>query len=472
MSKDARAIGRIVVLGGSGDLMMRFLVPALAELARDGKLREDLSIVGVDRGELGTAAYRKEVETALASAKQDRAVAARFKHVTADVTEAASIARAVEGPEPALVYFALPQAVLSKGVAAIAKARLPAGSRIAIEKPFGASVESARALNALLAEHFDDADVFRIDHFLAMRSVRALLVARLVDRTIESIASAEHVERVEIVWDETLGLEDRAGYYDSSGALEDMVQSHLLQVLAMIAMPPPKTLDPRDVAACRLAAFERIRLLDPQRPEQCVVRARYGEGTIDGRRASAYADEEGVDPAKGTETFVELQLRVDDPRWADVPFVIRTGKALARERKEVVLVMRKASHTATADGAQARVVFGLEPELFRRDTFTAGEGWSRAPATLVWKPAGPAPSPYAEVLDGILRGDHGLFVTGPEPELAWTIVEPVLAAFREDRVKLDEYAAGSDGPRSAGACEGGKAHHRSTHEEHGRGDPA
>ena len=452
MSTDVGTIRRIVVLGGSGDLMMRFLVPALAELAREGKLREDVSIIGVARGELGTAAYRKEIEASLAAAQHDTSIASRFAHVSADVSDATSIGRVVEGSEPALVYFALPQTVVPKGVAALAKTRLPAGSRIAIEKPFGGSVQSARALNALLAEHFDEADVFRIDHFLAMRSVRTLLVARLVDRMIGSIASAEHIERVEIVWDETLGLEHRAGYYDGSGALEDMVQSHLLQVLAMIAMPPPSSLDPRDVARCRVAAFERMRLLDPERPERCVVRARYGEGTIDGRRVLAYADEEGVDPAKETETFVQLELRVDEPRWADVPFVIRTGKALERERKEVVLVLRRSA--GTAEGAQARIVFGLEPEGFRRDAFTAGDGWSPEPTTVSWTPERAARPPYAEVLDGILRGDQALFVTGPETELAWGIVEPALTAFREGRVKLGEYAAGSDGPSVDVASDG------------------
>ena len=453
-STAAVPIRRIVVLGGSGDLMMRYLAPALAELSREGRLDDRVTIAGVDRGDFATDVYRKEIASALATAGADRTFAARFTHATADVTDASSVGRAIEGEGPALVYFALPQAVVPKGVAAVAKTRLPEGSRVAIEKPFGDGADSARRLNALLAQSFDADRVFRVDHFLAMRAVRTLLVARLADRALEAIACAEHVERVEIVWDETLGLEDRAGYYDSAGALVDMVQSHLLQVLAMIAMAPPRTLDGRDVAACRLATLQRTRLRDPQRPNRCVVRARYGAGTIGGREVIAYADEDGVDPKKRTETFVQLELRVDDPRWSGVPFVVRTGKALGRDRMEVVFVLREPSHAAAAGEARrARIVFDLEPEGLVRESFTAGEGWSPEPVTLSWRPERAARSPYAEVLDAILRGEHGFFPSGPEVEVSWRLVEPVLEAFRDDRVELREYPAGGAGPSTEGMCE-------------------
>src|SRR5262249_44556581 len=221
----------------------------------------------------------------------------------------------------------LAPSVLRAAVSALHRAGLPAESQVVLEKPFGEDLDSARALNRLLAEQMDERHVFRVDHFLAMTTVRNVLGTRLANRVLEPIWSSAHIEEIEIVWDETLALEGRAGYYDHVGALKDMVQNHLLQLLCLVAMEPPVSLGERDLRDRKVDVLRSVRPLRAEEVASHTRRARY----------RGYVDEDGVTLEHGTETFAEVVLELDSWRWSGTRFRLRTGKALAKDRKEIVL---------------------------------------------------------------------------------------------------------------------------------------
>lgn len=396
---------RFVVLGATGDLMERYLAPAFAELAALGSLGSDVEVVGVGRRAFDDDTFRERMLQAIQRSGRSGHAAERFRYCRGEATDP-DVLRSAAGDAPVVLYAALPPNVMADVVRAAGRARIHPASAIALEKPFGHDLASARELDALLAERFEESRVFRVDHFLALDGVLALLGLRAGSPALDVVLRRENVRRVSITWDETLGLEGRGGYYDGTGAVADMMQSHLLQVLAMLACEPPSSGDARAIHAARLAVLERTtvtRVLD---------RARYGEGELRGKAVPAYVDEEGVDPENETETLASVELHVDLERWRDVPFVLRTGKALARDRREVRVALARGGH-------EADLVFDLDD-------------------------AGAERSPYARVLEGIARGDRAHFISGPEAEVSWRIVEPVLAAFREGRVPLRTYPAGSE----------------------------
>lgn len=373
---------RLVLLGAGGDLAGRFLLPALATLHAEGRLPATFRVVGADIQDWDDEAFRAHVQERLEHHALNAPIISRgailgsLRYERVDVADPEAVARAVAlaGDEPVAAYLALPQRSFAPAVRALTAAGLPSGSRIAVEKPFAEDLHSAIELNALLADATDHA--FRVDHVLAMP--RSKDVVEL---------DAEGAEEVEILWEETLALEGRAGFYDQAGALRDVLQNHMLQLLALVVSPGD-----------RAAALRATRAPDPL----CSRRARY----------TGYAEEEGVDPARGTETFAELLLEVDLPRWRGTRFRLRAGKALAQGYKGVVVHRR--------DGGEERV------EVDR-----LGEG---------------EPPAYASVLGEVLGGHNALSVHADEAEEAWRIVTPVLEAWAEDRVPLEEYATGSAGP--------------------------
>ncbi|MDO9015689.1 MAG: glucose-6-phosphate dehydrogenase [Deltaproteobacteria bacterium] len=441
-------IDKLIVLGGAGDLTMRYLLPALAELDAAGRLDPALRVVSVVRNEESAREYGGRVRDALDEACADAGVARRVSALHGDATDAGALRQAAAGARGVAAYLALPPSAVPGAVEALAEAGLPPGSRVVLEKPFGDDVASARALNALLARRFERESVLRVDHFLGLRAVRNLAAFRAANRAIDAALSAEHVERVEVTWDETLRLEGRAGYYDGTGALRDMVQSHLLQVLAMFAMDAPASYDPADIALARLDVLRRTRLRGDG-ADGAVLRARYGKAE-DGDSV-AYVDEEGVDPSKGTETFVRVELEVQGPRWEGVTFALRTGKALARDRAEVTVVFRPG---ATPGAPANRLVFDLLDGAIALDASAADGDDALRPVRLEGRPGGRALSAYARVLDAALRGDGSVSVGPAEPEESWRIVAPALAAFRDGRAPLETYPAGSDGPEPGGGRRG------------------
>src|SRR5690606_34150998 len=340
------------------------------------------------------------------------------------------------------LYFAVPPAVAAAACEAMTPEMLPDGVMLALEKPFGTDEESAAALNRRLTALVDEKQVFRVDHFLGKSTTLNLLGARFANRLLEPLWSAESIESVSIVYDEKLGLEGRAGYYDGAGALVDMLQSHLLQVLAVVAMAQPATIGEAVLRATRVWGDD---------PTSSSRRARYTAGSIDGVDKPSYVDEPGVEPERRTETLAAATFEVRNARWTGVPFTLRSGKAIGDPAREVVVRFKAVRHVpdglrGSADGAVVR--FSLGPDRMSLDLNLngAGDPLVLERATLS-ADLGPGQlMAYAEVLSCILDADAMLSVRGDAAERCWAIVQPILDAWANDEVPLDEYVAGSRGP--------------------------
>ncbi|HLZ37192.1 MAG TPA: glucose-6-phosphate dehydrogenase [Mycobacteriales bacterium] len=356
---------------------------------------------------------------------------------------------------PLVIFFALAPAVTVSACCALATSDLPAGTRLVLEKPFGTDAASAAALNDLLLQLVPEDQVYRVDHYLGTSTVLNILGLRFANRMLKSVLNAEHVDSVDIVFDETLALEGRAGYYDGAGALVDMIQSHSLQVLSLLAMEAPSTLEARDLRDCKAQVLRATRVWDDE-PAAYSRRARYTAGEIDGRQIRSYVDEEGIDPARKTETFAEVVLAVDTWRWAGVPFRVRAGKALSTLCKEAVITFKQPPWVPTGlTGYEQpdRVRVGFDPDLFRLDLNVNGPGDPTVIETVTLEASfgGGGLPPYGQVLKGVFDGDPTLSVRGDTAVECWRIVEPVLKAWRDDEVPLGEYPAGCPPPGDWGA---------------------
>lgn len=450
--------GRLVILGATGDLTGRYLLRALAELAEAGQLPADVDIVGVARHPWDDARFRALATERLqrhapeVSASARSLVADRLRYVGGDVTDPAVIDAATKGASgPIVAYLALPPAVFSPAITGLADAALPGGSRIVVEKPFGTDLDSARALNDLLGRHFPQRSVFRMDHFLGKQTVQNILGLRFANRLFEPLWCAEHVEGVDIVWDETVALEGRAGYYDRTGALLDMVQNHLLQLLALVAMERPAGLGERPLRDAKVGVLRAVRHLSRDEVGTHTVRARYTEGGDADRAIPDYTAEDGVDPARGTETFIDVTLFVDNPRWQGVPFRLRTGKALGTDRREVAIRLRPTGRLPfgqTHDPLPNVLTFAMDPDRLIADIALngAGDPFDLEPARWKLELAPQRLSAYARLLVDAMEGDPSLSIRGDEAEESWRIVEPIIDAWRAGTSPLLGYAARSAGP--------------------------
>ncbi|MGY2001420.1 glucose-6-phosphate dehydrogenase [Blastococcus sp. SYSU DS1024] len=447
-----------VVLGASGDLTGRLLLPGLAELVEAGVLDEEVDVLAVSREDWSDEDYREWARRRLDAhaahvpeGTRDRVVG-RLRHVRGDVTVADDLRRALDRLEHVpVVYLALPNTVFLPTLEALAEVGLPEGAIVAVEKPFGRDGADARELNRVLHRLAPEDAVFRIDHFLAKQTVLNVLGLRFANRLFEPVWNAAHIERVDIVFDETLGLEGRAGYYDTAGALRDMLQNHLLQLLALVAMEPPLTVDAAGLAARKGDVLRAVR--PPEDVRRDTVRARYTAGTAAERVLPDYAVEEGVDPARGTETYAEFTVTVDNWRWSGVPFRLRSGKALGAQRREIVIRFRPVPHLAFTDEDPEPDVLRmqLDPDGIALEVNLNGAGdpfdLERRTLDIDLPPAGL--SAYGLLLREMLAGDAALSISDVEAEESWRIVEPVLAAWAAGETPLLEYPAGSDGPAPA-----------------------
>ena len=449
-------IERLVLLGATGDLTARYLLPGLAALRSGGHIGDGFRLTGVGREDWGDDGFRRWASAQLdqhapefpAAARQ--AVVSASEYHRADVTDPAALAAVVSGAGPVAAYLALPPSLFAATVAALHGAGLAPGSTIVLEKPFGEDLAQATELNTLLSGVFPEDAVFRVDHFLAMTTVQNILGTRLANRTLEPLWNSAHIAHIDIVWDETLALEGRAGYYDGVGALKDMLQNHLLQLLCLVAMEPPISLDARDLRDRKLDVLRSIRPLNDHDVLRHTRRARYTSGRIDGHSVPAYVHEDGVDPAHHTETFAELELRLDNWRWHDTTFRLRTGKALTRNRKDVAVHFRPVPHLPRGmhGDPQPNVLrFGLDPESVAVELSGIGaRAHTLDPLTLTAQ-LEPAELPaYGRLLLDVFNRDPTLSIRGDEAEESWRVVTPVLDAWAKDLVPLQEYPAGSDGP--------------------------
>ena len=336
----------MVLFGASGDLTSRLLLPAVAQLAEDELLPPGLKIVGSDIADWSTDEFREHIAGKLqehapvSPATRDRVVG-MLSFQPADVTRPEDVGRVIgDDHQDTLVYLALPPSLLTKALPALAATRLGAADAVAIEKPFGTDLASAQHLNEILRLQLPEPTIFRIDHFLSDELVRRIIVLRFLNRVFEPVLNAAHVDHVDISWLESLALEGRASYYDGAGALKDMVQNHLMEAMALVLMERPARIDADSFRAVRVEALRTVATPSAERMRSDTIRARYAAGTIGARQVPAYVDEPGVDPSRQTETYASLTLGPHSPRWDDVPFTLRSGKALETDSAEIAIHFR------------------------------------------------------------------------------------------------------------------------------------
>src|SRR4051794_12032309 len=416
-----RQIDTLLVLGADGDLARRLLLPGLATLlASDWAPHRSPQLLGAGLSELDDAAWQGRVTEAFGTAsvrgRRVTETARRSRFRRADVTSVEDLRGLLEECDgtPA-IYFALPPAVTARACQALRLLDLPEGTVLALEKPFGTDLESARGLNELVTTLVPEDQVFRIDHFLGRSDVLNILGVRFANRLIEPVWNNQHVDSVEIVYDESLALEGRAGYYDNAGALVDMVQSHLLQVMALLMMDPISRIDERELRDAKAEVLRATRLRGT--PRTASRRARYTAGRVGGRRLGAYTREPGVDPSRRTETLAEVTLEVHSWRWAGVPVTLRSGKALGRPRKEATVTLKPTPHLPeglVGRNTRDALTLGFKPARLALHLDVSGPGdpfdleSADAEAQL---DEGDLPA-YGEVLSGVLDGDPLLAVRG------------------------------------------------------------
>lgn len=447
-------VGTLVILGASGDLSSRLLLPAIGQLITNHPERR-FRLVGSGAEEWTDAHWRSVVRASFRTVKASGpAVDELLEHTTylsADVTKPDDLQRILDACEgaPAL-YFALPPAVTATACEALGRLTLPAGLTFALEKPFGTDKRSATALNRRLATLVPEEHIQRVDHFLGRSTVLNLIGLRFANSILEPVWNGDHIQSVDIVYDETLGLEGRARYYDHAGALMDMIQSHLLQVLAVFAMEPPSALDATDLRDAKAAVLRATRLWKDD-PAASSRRARYTAGTIDGRSLPAYTNEPGVDPANDTETLAEVTVQIDTWRWAGVPFTLRSGKALGTRRREILVTFKPARHIPRglrghSEPTMLRIMLAPDAMSLELNINGPGDPHEIERVTLSAEFGPGLLLAYGEVLEGILDGDPSLSVRGDTAVEMCRIVAPVLTAWRKGEVPLQTYRAGSDGP--------------------------
>jgi glucose-6-phosphate 1-dehydrogenase len=465
-------IGKLVLFGATGDLAGRFVFPALAALQAAGKLPEGFQIVAVGREDLGDDAFRQitagkmKLHAAGIDPGQRGTVVESSLYRIADLHRTRDVVELLKtgagNDEPLAIYLAVPPAMFRPAITAIAAAGLPSGSRVVFEKPFGESLEDAVELNALLRNELGETgarSVYRVDHVLGMSTIPNLIALRAGNRMLEAVWDGEHIEQIDILWEETLALEGRAAFYDKLGALKDVIQNHMLQILSLVAMEPPTSVDASELHDRKI---EVLRSLRPRTPHDVASRtrhARYSAGRLGdsggatGEEVPAYAEEDGVDPHRGTETFAEIVLELEDDRWSGTRFLLRAGKAMAARRKGVRIRFRPPAQSPLGPSHEHPVNdlwIGIDgPNDIRLQLGGAAAGPPIRSVQISMRAASP-PSElpaYGRVLLDILSGGSALSVGRDEAEEAWRVVTPVIEAWREGLVPLEEYPAGSDGPQ-------------------------
>ena len=436
----------LVIFGASGDLARRKIIPALQSLnGSAGRLR----ILGAGRTEMSLERFQEIVAEATRS--QDLAAGAEW--VTLDYNAPASYAglrRAIGEGKSVVFYLATPPQTFSSILDALSEAGLagrdlPGEHRIVVEKPLGQDAPSARRLNQQLKDLFSEEQVFRIDHYLAKDTVQNVLAFRFSNAIFEPVWNRTMIQSIEITAAEEIGIEQRAGYYDTIGAVRDMVQNHVLQVLALVTMEPPTTFEPSDIRRAKLDLLRAVEPLDPG----AAVRGQY-EG---------YLDEEGVERDSRRETYAAARVRIENWRWDGIPIFIRTGKALRRQVTEVVVRWRDAPQLAVGGQRQRPIPTLLVIRIQPDEGITLRIGAKRPGPRFEMVPAGmkleyrrlaraPLPDAYDNVLREVLAGGHTVFPGGKEIERSWEIVDPLIESW-EASGHPDPYAKGSWGPGAA-----------------------
>ncbi len=463
-----------VVFGATGDLTLRKLLPALYYRFRDGQMPPGARIIGAARTALSSEDYRiragQALEEHVAPGDLDPDVVSRFlttvHYAAIDAaqsgTDWGALTALLDPARVRVFYLATSPSLYGSICRSLAAAGLvTAQSRVVLEKPIGKDLASAREINDRVGEVFTEAQTFRIDHYLGKETVQNLLALRFANTIFERIWSADVIDHVQITVAETVGVEGRSGYYDTSGALRDMVQNHLVQLLCLIAMEPPVSLNADRVRDEKLKVLRALKPIRPHEIGSVTVRGQYGAGAVNGHPVGSYLTDLGTGESSSTETFVALKAEVRGWRWANVPFYLRTGKRLPRKVSEIVVQFRDQPFSLfppeAGEKRPNRLVIRLQPEEgMRLEVMTKDPG----PGGLRLSPTGldirfdtafgmRFPDAYERLLMDTVRGDATLFMRRDEVEAAWTWVTPILEAWGNAIEAPRFYAAGSWGPTAA-----------------------
>jgi glucose-6-phosphate 1-dehydrogenase len=472
----SRAVASTLILfGATGDLAARMLLPSLYGLDADGLLPEELAVVATARTQQDDAGFRQHVVASLRDhapgglfdeSKAER-FAERFRYVPLDAQDRDGfrrLANAVGEVAGEVAIFLSTAPSLFKPTIDNLEAAGLAGRdvRLALEKPLGSDLASSREINDAVAAAYPEEQTFRIDHYLGKETVQNLLALRFANILFEPLWSAQHIEHVQITIAETIGLEGRGDYYDGTGALRDMVQNHMLQLLALVAMEPPASFDATAIRDEKVKVLRSLRPITPERIEREVVTGQYGAGAVASQPVPGYSDELGR--ASGTETFVALRAHVDNWRWAGVPFYLRTGKRLPERRTELAIQFRQVPHSMFASrGARTvpnRLIISIQPEenialelMAKQPGLDRGGIRLREVALDIDQPHAFSDVrrriAYERLLLDLLEGDPTLFVRRDEVEAQWQWIDGVRAAWTAAGIAPRTYAAGNWGPSAA-----------------------
>lgn len=464
-----------VVFGGTGDLATRKLLPALFHRDIDGQIPEDAAIYAISRRGFSNAEYAEFVGSHLRRHLQDTEVRpdvwtrflARLRHITLDAAsdegwDRLGAALGSSGARVRVFYLATAQQFYGPIARRLATAGLAGdGARLVVEKPIGSDLASARRINDEIGSVFEESRIYRIDHYLGKEAVQNLIALRFANSLFEPLWNSMWIDHVQISVAETVGLEGRAGYYDSAGAVRDMVQNHLLQLVCLVAMEPPQTLAADAVRDEKLKVLRSLGPLVDTR-ETCVVRGQYSAGAIDGNAVPGYAEELGSAKRSRTETYVAMRLSLANWRWAGVPFYIRTGKRMARKTSEIVVQFKPVPHSIFGTSAPLvanRLIVRLQPDegiTLRLMTKEPGPGGLRlrsVPLDLSFAETFSTrfPEAYERLLMDVVRGNTTLFMRRDEVEAAWNWIDPTIREWEKSGEAPKAYVAGSWGPSAATA---------------------
>ncbi|WP_242674733.1 glucose-6-phosphate dehydrogenase [Phytopseudomonas daroniae] len=458
----------MLIFGGTGDLALHKLLPALYYLHREARLHRDTRILALARSNHSREAYqglaerrcRAQVARADFDEETWRSFAERLDYFSMDASQSADFGRLAKrlgnDPDRVRVYYLATAPSLFEDIAShLQVASLAsANARIVLEKPIGHSLESAQAINARIGAVFDESRVFRIDHYLGKETVQNLMALRFANALFEPVWRAGHIDHVQISVCETLGVENRGAYYDQAGAMRDMIQNHLLQLLCLVAMEAPVRFDAESVRNEKVKILEALKPICGQDVRDKTVRGQYTAGKIGGQEVSAYYFEKNVDNDSDTETFVAVQAEIDNWRWAGVPFYLRTGKRLARKTSEILIQFKPVPHHLFGGGEANHLLIRLQPEeriSLQLMAKNPGKGMRLQPVELDLNLADAFHKQrrwdaYERLLLDVIEGDSTLFMRRDEVEAAWQWTDPIIKGWNQHYQRPRPYPAGSNGP--------------------------
>ncbi|MFV3316127.1 glucose-6-phosphate dehydrogenase [Pseudomonas sp. NY15374] len=461
----------ILVFGGTGDLALHKLLPALYQLYREGRLHNAVRIIALARRPLPRNDYLKLTErhcrAQIARNDFDEEVwqrfSARLDYFAMDASQGADFGRLARylgepGGLTRIFYLATAPNLFVPIANNLRLAGLAdSEARIVLEKPIGHSLESATAINEAIGAVFDESQVFRIDHYLGKETVQNLMALRFANALLEPVWRNNQVDHVQISVCETLGVENRGAYYDRAGATRDMLQNHLLQLLCLVAMEPPAQFEAEAVRDEKVKILRALRPITGQDVQDKTVRGQYSAGKIGGQEVPAYYFEKDVDNDSDTETFVAVQAHIENWRWAGVPFYLRTGKRMARRSSQIVIQFKPVPHELFAGGQVNQLLIQLQPDehiSLRMMTKSPGRGMRLAPVELDLNLAQAFAQTrrweaYERLLLDVLDGDSTLFMRRDEVEAAWAWIDPILKGWEDHFQAPRTYPAGSNGPEQA-----------------------